>query len=298
MAPHLVASAPAAGVQAASEIPTSSPKPDQTVSIRTGDETAMLSPREILERRLLERREGQIKATSSGAAWDALINQIANARVPIRAETLENGNIKFSVPSLSTQENQVLYAERFAHRVNNRLAAIHDTHQREISRLVRWIESKGREPSALILENRTASLGPNVRPAIRTLFRHWRGDGLVLAAIRQENTRRIELAKSIARRAAAAVTLVDLEQEERRAEAARIYPTPDQAYTPEVHEFIRLLRELAPDHELRAAAERIEASPSAREDITKHTVELAQKYEIVLGELPQLGSSRGREQGR
>jgi hypothetical protein len=124
------------------------------------------------------------------------------------------------------------------------------------------------------------SLGREVPEAVLTLFRNWGHDHLVRAALREEQQRRIDLAKAPTQQRPPLPGSDDLGREERKAEAARIYPTPDQAYTREVTDFIRLLLEAAPEKELQAAADKIQASASAREDINRHTVELATAYRL------------------
>jgi hypothetical protein len=218
--------------------------------------------------------------TSKGeyADWDALINKISDERVPVKAEPAKGGEVKFSVPSLSPEENALLHAKRFSRRATARLAAIHEKQQQEIQRLSRWINSQGKNPDALTIEGRTASLGKGVREAVRTLFRHWKTHEVIIAAIRAENDRRIELAKAIANQPAPEVTKAEQEVEYRKAEAARKYPPADQAQTPEVRDYIRLLHEAAPEDELKAAADKIHGNASAREDVNRHTAELAIAY--------------------
>lgn len=53
---------------------------------------------------------------------------------------------------------------------------------------------------------------------------------------------------------------------------------PDQVYTREVAEFTRLLRELASEEEIEAAARRIYGMPDAEEDVLRHTPGLASVY--------------------
>lgn len=218
--------------------------------------------------------------TSKGeySDWDGLVGRILSERIPVKAEKTKGGEVKFTVPSLSPEENALLHAKRFSRRATGRLSAIHDRQQQEIQRLSRWIESQGKDEGALKIEGRTASLGKDVRNAVRTLFRHWRSHETILGAIRSENDRRIELAKAIANQPAPVVTKAEQVIEYRKAEAARKYPPADQAQTPEVRTYLRLLHEAAPEHELEAAADKIHDSAAAREDVNRHTAELAIAY--------------------
>src|SRR3546814_882312 len=137
------------------------------------------------------------------------------------------------------------------------LAAIHEKQQQEIQRLTRWIGSTGQNPANLILQGRTASLGEAVPKSIRTLFSHWASHEATVTAVRAENDRRIELAKAIANQPAPKAEPVDNDIDLVKAQAAKIYPQPDQAYTPEVRDYLRLLHEAAPEKDLQAAADRI-----------------------------------------
>lgn len=216
--------------------------------------------------------------TADYSDWDELVNRVAANRIPVKAEKLPSGEMKFTVPSLSPEENALLHARRFSRRVGGRLAAIYERQQQEIQRLHRWIKSQGQDPGSLLLIRRSASLGGEVQSAVRTLFRHWGAHASVIGAIREENDRRIELAKAIANQPIPEPKPADLGIEMRKAHAARSYPQPDQAYTVEVRDFLRLLHEAAPAEDIQAAADKIHADPYAREDIYKHTIELAVTY--------------------
>lgn len=215
------------------------------------------------------------------ADWEALIRRVASDRIPVRVETIKDGDLRYFVPSLNPDEQDLLNAKRFAHRTNNRLAGIHDRQQHEIKRLVRWISEHGKDPSKLLIEDRTAKLG-DVPAAVRTLMRNWGRHPDVIEAVRNENDRRVEVAKEMAkvetRQPIREELASGLSREEMLADAAAKYPAPDQVYTPQVSEFTRLLRELASKEELQTAADRIHASVDAREDVNRHTVELATAY--------------------
>lgn len=280
-----------------SEAPQSSAPSPASVAGEIKEQTPTTSA--TLAARFLAKHTGKAQVADR-SGWDDLMTRITANRITVKAEKLSNGNMRFTVPSLGPRDRQLLHASRFAHRTNNRLAAIHERQQQEIQRVVRWVKTQGQNPVALVLENKTASLGEGVRDTVRTLFRNWGNHELVIAAIREESDRRMELAKAVARQPARAPKPVDLDREQRKAEAARIYPTPDQAYTREVADFIRLLRGVAPEKDLQAAADKIHASASAREDVNKHTVELATAYRLYGETTYQHGTSRcvGRETGR
>ena len=215
------------------------------------------------------------------ADWEAVIQRVTAERIPIKSETLKNGKLRFTVPSLSPDDNAVLHAQRFAFRTNNRLAAIHDRQQHEIKRLSRWITEQGTDPSKLKIEGATVRLGA-VPKAIKTLMRNWGQHANILETIRDENARRISEANEAARRATAPAQPTPApdgpSRQEQLTDAAAKYPAPDQVYTPEVAEFTKLLRSLADTDALQAAADAIRANASAREDINRHTVELATAY--------------------
>lgn len=73
------------------------------------------------------------------------------------------------------------------------------------------------------------------------------------------------------------------------AEAARVYPPPEDAQTRQVAAFIRLLRADAEPARLQAAADAIRVDGAAREDVNRHRVELALAYRKCLdGENAQI----------
>lgn len=237
------------------------------------------------------------------ADWDVLFQRIATKRIPIKAELQKGGDIKYTVPALRDEEQTLLNARRFARRTPNRLAGIHDRQQWEVKRLVRWVSEHGQDPTKLIIEGRTAKIG-QVRDAVRTLMRNWGRHPDVIAAVKDENARRVEAAKRQAQVEAERPVRddlpADLTREELLAEAAANYPPPDQVYTPEVSKFTGLLRELAAPNQLQDAADRIHASADAREDVNRHTVELATAYSrYVEGvDLRAVYRDRGGKDGR
>lgn len=249
----------------------------------------------------LSAQETPIKVGTSRTAYDefdALIVRIMNERIPIMAEKPSAGLTRFIVPTLAPAEQLLLSDKRFAHRTNQRLSAIRDKQQNEIQRVINWVQSSGRNPDMLRLDNRRASLGEKVKVVVKTLFKHWGRHPDVLAALRAENERRIELAREQTRQVQAAPVAADQEREARRAEAAELYPTPDQAFTEEVEDFIKLLRDAAPEEQLQGAADKIHASPRAREDINKHNVHLATAYRQYSEGVDQREAQRARDQSR
>jgi len=275
------ASAPAA---AAPSAPSDKPAPGQAVPEEAAAEPKVDRRRKAEEPALfdLETQAPPVKPGTPRAEhseWEELITRIADERIPVQVRQLKGGNLGYSVASLSKDEQALLTANRFAHRTNGRLAGIHDRQQREIQRLARWISTHGKDPSKLIIKGRTARLG-DAPSAVQTLMKHWGPHPDVLQVIRNENTRRIDMAKEAAR--APMVVEQDnpygLTREQMLEEAAAVYPAPDQVYTREVSEFTRLLRELAPKDQLQKAANRIHASVDAREDVNRHTVQLATAF--------------------
>lgn len=227
----------------------------------------------------LPHQEAPIKPGTTKAEyadWDELIDRIATKRIPVKVEKMRNGDQKFTVPSLSPAENELLHARRFANRTTARLKSIQQQQQQEIQRLVRWIGSQGQSPDALVLKGKTASLSAKTRDAVRTLFHHWRTHENVLNAIRAENDRRIELAKAIAMQPVPAP--VDNALEAKKAYAKKVYPPVSQARTVEVREYLELLHDAAPIEKLREAAKKIDASTAARDDVNQHSIELALAY--------------------
>lgn len=216
--------------------------------------------------------------------WEALVERISSHRIPIKVETQKNGSLHYTVPSLEADDQALLTANRFAHRTNSRLAAIHDIQQREIRRALRWLSEQGRDLSKLIFKGDAVKI-PNFPTAIRTLLRNWVIHPDVRGTIDKEKNRRIKVRMERAEaKARERVPVTDewtdeWSRKEMLDEAAKKYASPDQPYTDEVSEFTRLLRELAPEEELQAAARRILATPAARDDVNSHTVELATAYQ-------------------
>ena len=248
----------------------------------------------------LPKQEPPVKPGSSDAAYvdfDTIIKRVMDERLSIISEKQANGGIRFRVPALPQDQQDTLRDRKFAHRANLRLGAIMDKQNQELHRVVRWIATQGQSPDNLSLQNNTASLGTMVKVSVRTLFRHWGKHPEVAAALRAEYNRRIDLEKSKPRaKLEPAKTEADLA--ERRAEAEKIYPDPSHAFTPEVAEFTRLLRALAPDDQLREAADKIYENSRAREDIMKHTVYLATAYHThVEGREQRLAEQQLRNKG-
>lgn len=206
--------------------------------------------------------------------FDALVVRIKDERIPISRDAASS----FVVPSLTSAEQKLLCEKRVAKRAQARLDAIYKHQRQEIDRSIRWIETTGQNPEMLWVENRKVKLGSRVSQSVRTLLKHWGAHDDVLAAARREFKRRNAAEKA----AAGQVQTINRELEERRRKAGLLYPTPDQAFTPEVAEYIRLLREAASDDQLREAADRIRVDARACEDITRHNVELKEIYESFI----------------
>lgn len=245
------------------------------------------------------------------ADWEALFERIIEERILIKKDASADGVSRFTVPALGTPDLELLNANRFANRTQARLAAIYEKQQLEIDRLVRWVKSEGKLSDKLILEGRTVMVG-DVRRAVTTLMANWGHTPEAIEAINEERERRLEVAKKMAQEAerkaaereaaakAAVKAAADHTRKQLLAEAAEKYPAPDQVYTPLVAEFTRLLRELAPDEVLQAAAARIHENAYAREDVNRHTVELATAYSKFIQEddLPQAYMQRIWKDGR
>jgi hypothetical protein len=226
------------------------------------------------------------------ADWENLLNQIADQRIPVKVEELSNGHNRYTVPSLDQGQQRVLQASRFAKRTTGRLAAIQTRQGHEIARLQRWISTHGQDPTKLILENRTIKLG-SAPKAVHTLLSHWGRHPDVVSTVRAEFARR-EVEAERAREAQANIDSfrledhVDVEQgghltagltrEDIHWQAQQIYPAPDQVVTPEVAEFTRLLREVAPKAKLQEAAAKVHANLEAREDVNRYSVDFATAY--------------------
>lgn len=243
----------------------------------------------------LEQHQSPIKPGTPRAEhseWEALVEIISSNRISIKVETQKNGSLHYTVPALGADDQALLTAKRFANRTNSRLAAIYDIQQREIRRALRWLSEQGRDPSKLIFNDNTVTLG-DVSTAVRTLLRNWVIHPDVRGAIDDEKNRRIKVQKERAEAKARANERIpvtdewtdEFSREEMLDEAAKKYPSPDQPYTDEVSEFTRLLRELAPEEDLQAAARRILATPAARDDVNSHTVELATAYSQYIEEV-------------
>lgn|GEM_PF-7090000 len=221
------------------------------------------------------------------ADWNELVNRIAKERIPVQVIDGKGGTTIYKLPALTPEEQNLLHTKRFHGKTIKRLAGIAQHQRQEIDKIVRWINSCGQNSELLILEGRVAKLG-NVKPSTRTLLGHWGRHPDVAQALQNESTRRIELADQLAaekareaaKPKASAAPPRDADWAARKAEAERVYPTPENVYTLEVKEFTKLLRELAPAEDLQAAADRIMTSPAAREDVQRHTHELAVAFKL------------------
>ena len=242
------------------------------------------------------------------ADWDALVNRISKDRIAIFRGVTTDGETHFDLPTLDPQDRDLLFASRFLNRTTSRLNAIYDAQKREIDRLVRWIQKNGKDPEQLLIQGRSARIG-KAPDSVRTLFRNWRSHPSVLGAIRSENTRRLDAAKTAEARAAqdrqiaqkppVPVTDEAARKAERIAEAERLYPLPAAAQTRQVAAFIQLLREHAPKAKIQEAAEAVRADVVAREDVQRLGIELAKAYNTILDDdALHIARERDRRRGR
>lgn len=252
-----------------------------------------------LPKQVAPTKPGTSKATYE--EWDALLKRIADLRIAIVRETDGAGQRAHSVSSLNEDEKAILYTNRFSNRTEARLAGIYEFQQREIERLVCWINEQGRNPELLIIEGRTVKIGP-VRDAVRTLFKHWGRHPAINAAFAAEHRRRAELAKAqTPHKPAVQQPLVDGKTvEQRKVEAERLYPPPKVVRSHEVRRFITYLREGAPEQKLREAAYLISISPDALQDVRIYNVALINTYEKYAPETlpPAVDRNRGWERER
>lgn len=223
--------------------------------------------------------------------WDALVNSVSRDRIAVIKSNDDRGRVQYDVPSLSDVEQRILKGDRFAARTGGRLAAIHSTQQREVDRLVRWVEKNGREPATLIIEGRSAKLGAEAPESVRKLMRDWRVHPRVTVAIRAENDRRNEAAKASiraeARRRQEPVATPEQRDEakvraDRLAHLAETLPEISDAATPQVARLLTLLRQDAPRTAVQEAADAVRNDPIAREDVHRHRVELSLAYNSAI----------------
>jgi hypothetical protein len=234
-------------------------------------------------------KPGRPKATYED--WDALISDVSRKRIPIAKERDAAGKVRYLVPSLDEADAALIANARFAARSASRLAAIFEQQDREISRLIRWIEKNGQDPNALIIEGRSARIG-KATDSISGLLNAWGKTERVKDALRAEKARRDALPstaevnrKDGPERAGASLNSpasASASNQARLAELARIYPDPADGRIAQTRHFIKLLREDAPPEEIRKAAEAISVDPVAREDVYRHRVELGLAYEQVM----------------
>ena len=223
--------------------------------------------------------------------WDALIFNVSRKRIPVVVEEVAGGKVRYLVPSLDESDAALIANARFAARSASRLAAIFEQQDREISRLIRWIEKNGQDPKALIIEGRSARIG-KATDSISGLLNAWGKTERVKDALRAEKARRDALPATAEvnrqdgpERSGASLNSPassSASNQARLAELARIYPDPADGRIAQTRLFIKLLREDAPPEEIRKAAEAISADPVAREDVYRHRVELGLAYEQVM----------------
>jgi hypothetical protein len=287
------------------------PKTDPATKVdgRRRVEEATLFP---LETQLPPEKPGTVRAEYS--TWNDLMSRISSERVLVIQTSDRNGRTVYDVPSLDDQERAALRTDRFTTRTSARLAAIHQSQQREIDRLVRWIAKNGRDPEQLTIVDRRARIG-DAPQSVHRLMRDWGIHPDVTQALRGENERRVAEARDAAIREAAragdrtekvvvekvAVRDEAIERNERMAELQRRYPDPSGAHTMQVEELLKMLREDADRREIERAAEAVRQDAAAREDVHRHGLELSQAYNTILDEAGAgfgLGAGRGKRGGR
>lgn len=257
-------------------------------------------------------KPGTVRAEYS--TWNDLMSRISSERVLVIQTTDRNGRITHDVPSLDDQERAALRTDRFTTRTGARLAAIHQSQQREIDRLVRWIAKNGRDPEQLTIVDRRARVG-DAPQSVHRLMRDWGIHPDVTQALRTENERRVAESREAAAREAArpvkrtterrvekvAVRDEAVERNERIAELQRRFPDPSGAHTMQVEELLKKLREDADRREIERAAEAVRQDAAAREDVHRHGLELSQAYNTILDEAGAgfaIGTGRGKRGGR
>lgn len=246
------------------------------------------------------------------------MSRIASERVLVIKTVSPAGKTSYEVPSLDDAEQDALRTERFASRTGARLAAIHQSQQREIDRLVRWIAKNGQDPEQLTIVERRARVG-DAPQSVHRLMRDWGIHPDVSQALRNENERRSSIEREMAAREAARRTTRTstkdaseadriasvkdeaVERNERMSELQRRFPDPSGAHTLQVEELLKKLREDADRKEIERAAEAVRQDAAAREDVHRHGIELSQAYNTILDEAAGtvgIGAGRGKRGGR
>lgn len=228
-------------------------------------------------------------AKADHADWDALIERVSKERLQVNLEKRADGSSVFVVPHLSQEENDLIHNPRFAKRTNARMSSIHETQQREISRLKRWFKEHVSDPNQVQFIGRSIQFTENAPKAIETLMGHWGAQTEIRELLISEYGRRIELHERQVRmesNAAAMKARGDTRSISDMIEnAAARYPNPEDINNPLVAEFARLLQELSPDDILREAATKIEANFVARNAVHRSKTSLVKAYELYSGEL-------------
>jgi hypothetical protein len=301
--------------------PTPASETPEKVDGRRKVEDPVLFP---LEPSMAPEKPGTLRAEHT--AWDELIKRISSDRVLVTRVEDARGRATFEVPSLSAREQATLGMERFGNRTAARLGAIHQSQQREVERLIRWIVKEGRNPDQLAIVDRRAKVA-DAPKSVHRLMKDWGVHPMVGEALRAEATRRAEEAskartadrviapepaatipsKTISKTPDADATIAPerederLAREQRVADLRRLLPEPSAALTDQVETLIRLLREDADRKELQAAAERVRLDAAAREDVHRHGLDLSQRYNTILDEAGQgfgFQPGRGNRGGR
>jgi len=177
------------------------------------------------------------------------LKQLVADRIPIRRDANERCGLLYTVRSLTAAERDNLALARFGNRSNNRLGSIYDKQRLETERLVRWVETTGRDPKALEFFDKRARL-VDVPASIRTLMKNRYAAEDVGKALRSENARRLSMPAaapiftSPEKQPAAIVSTEHQAQEiaARRERLETLCPTVDAVVTPEVKDFVGALR--------------------------------------------------------
>lgn len=296
--PHVPAE-PSAAIDITSPETTNTPTSQAPVTPAQPSADTPVDKRKKVEDPTLFPVQPSVAPTKPGTAkasyedWDALINEISRQRTPVSKSFDQNGKVQYSVPGLTADQTALIAHERFAARTASRLTAIHEQQDREIDRLVRWIEKNGTDPKALVIKGRTATLG-NATDSIRSLYRQWGQSEKVKTALRSEHARRAKEdaraqeealpQKAEAPTAAAVASLASeaVATTARLAQLAEIYPSADNARTRQVYYLIKLLLADAPAEQIKQAAEAVSLDAVAREDVHRNGVELARVYNAAL----------------
>lgn len=134
-------------------------------------------------------------------SWNQIFDKMDKQQ--LRITQSEKGH--FSVDGLAEDDAKLLHQPQLATRTQGRLRSRFDVQQKEVLRLLKWLERHGRNPSVLQLQNRTAKLLSPPPPAIGKFWEKYHADPAVIGFLRAEHARR-ERAKAIGQQGAKAAT--------------------------------------------------------------------------------------------